>query len=79
VIVLCVIVAFIATLAFLESHIRSIEHAHSVGVEFGGHSPNEARRDAEARRTLGRDMDGPRQKPQPNREQEVRRCEHDKA
>ena len=39
VIVLCAIMALIATLAFLESHIRAIDHAHVVGFEIRGHSP----------------------------------------
>ena len=51
VIVLCAIVALIAALAFLESHICSIEHAHPVGAEIRSHSPKEVWRDAEARRT----------------------------
>jgi hypothetical protein len=41
VIVLCAIVALVATLAVLESHIRSMDHAHAVGVEMRGHSPKE--------------------------------------
>ena len=53
VIVLCAIVALIAALAFLESHIRSIDNAHPVGAEIRGHSPKEVWRDAEARRTDG--------------------------
>ena len=53
VIVLCAIVALIAALAFLESHIRSIDHAHPVGAKIRGHSPKEVWRDAEARRTDG--------------------------
>jgi hypothetical protein len=53
VIVLCAIVALIAALAFLESHIRSIEHAHPIRAEIRSHSPKEVGRDTEARRTDG--------------------------
>ena len=53
VIVLCAIVALIAALAFLESHIRSIDKPHPVGAEIRGYSPKEVWRDAEARRTEG--------------------------
>ena len=53
VIVLCAIVALITVLAFLESHVRSIEHAHPVGAEIRSHSPKEVWCDAEARRTDG--------------------------
>jgi len=51
VIVLCAILVLIAALAFLESHIRSIDHAQSFDAEIRSHSPKEAWRDTEARRT----------------------------
>jgi hypothetical protein len=53
VIVLCAIVALIAALAFLEPHIRSIDHVQAFGAEIRNHGPNEAWRDTEARRTDG--------------------------
>jgi hypothetical protein len=51
VVVLCAIAALITVLAFLESRIRSIDHAPPIGAEIRSHSTKEARRDAEARRT----------------------------
>jgi len=51
--VLCAILILIAALAFLESHIRSIDHEQGVGAEIRSHGPREARRDAKARRTDG--------------------------
>jgi len=53
VIVLCAILVLIAALALLESHIRSIDHAQSFDAGIGSHSPKEAWRDTEARRTDG--------------------------
>ena len=51
--VLCAILILITALAFLESHIRSIDHEQRVGAEIRSHGPREARRDAKARRTDG--------------------------
>src|SRR5689334_16858647 len=53
VIVLCAILVLIAALAFLESHIRSIDHAQSFDAGIGSHSPKKTWPDTEARRTDG--------------------------
>ena len=52
VILLCAIVGLITALTFLESRIRSIDHAPPVGAEIRSHSPQEAGLDADARRTV---------------------------